>query len=353
MATTDRHIALETLTEQTVVQVATPQSVGKGVIWQSEKLIITNAHIVDGNPIVTVRNAANKKVQSTVLYIDEVYDLAFLALPEHWNITPIQLNTTYEREQIIWTNGQALQLDHTKPEPNEITYLKVYSHIDTEDSGAPIFNMTGELLGIHTALMTSIYDESFALPSSYILQALASFDTMNRAVSMRCFNCGTIVSAVNRVNHACPSCEIKLTLPSEEEPYQPEGLCRTIEALIEILGYNAILSRKGPYAWEIEEGSATIEIIYNESAGYVIGDAYLCLLPKNHQQAIYQYLLRQNYAIQGLNFSIREDDIVLSLIIYERDLNHDTGLKLFKHLFDMADYYDNILVEEYGARWKS
>jgi serine protease Do len=31
----------------------------------------------------------------------------------------------------------------------------------------------------------------------------------------------------------------------------------------------------------------------------------------------------------------------------------DTGMKLFKYLFEKADYYDNILVEEYGAIWKN
>ena len=67
---------------------------------------------------------------------------------------------------------------------------------------------------------------------------------------------------------------------------------------------------------------------------------------------LYQYLLKQNYTIKGLNFSIKEEDIVLSLLISERDLNTETGKKLFQHLFDRADYFDNILVEQYGAKWK-
>jgi len=57
--------------------------------------------------------------------------------------------------------------------------------------------------------------------------------------------------------------------------------------------------------------------------------------------------------MEGLNFSIKEQDIILSLLIYDRYLNVDTGIQLFKHLFEKADYYDNILVEEYGALWKT
>ena len=67
---------------------------------------------------------------------------------------------------------------------------------------------------------------------------------------------------------------------------------------------------------------------------------------------LYQYLLQQNYEIEGLNFSVKGEEVVLSLQIYDRYLNIQTGNKLFKHLFDKADYYDNILVEQFGARWK-
>ena len=84
-----------------------------------------------------------------------------------------------------------------------------------------------------------------------------------------------------------------------------------------------------------------------------MGDASLCSLPKENINPLYEYLLKQNYEIEGLTFSIKENDIVLSLLIYDRYLNMDTGMKLFKYLFEKADYYDNILVDKYGAIWKN
>jgi serine protease Do len=44
--------------------------------------------------------------------------------------------------------------------------------------------------------------------------------------------------------------------------------------------------------------------------------------------------------------------VVLSLLIFDRYLNLSTGIKLFRHLFERADYYDNVLVEKYGALWR-
>ena len=111
------------------------------------------------------------------------------------------------------------------------------------------------------------------------------------------------------------------------------------------------MTRKGPNDWEVERGSATIHIIYNETDGYIVGDAILCRLSENPTQALYQYLLKQNNQLKGLNFSIKGTDIVLSVLIFERDLNMETGSILFQNLFERADYYDNVLVEEFGAKW--
>ncbi|NJN78596.1 MAG: YbjN domain-containing protein [Saprospiraceae bacterium] len=117
------------------------------------------------------------------------------------------------------------------------------------------------------------------------------------------------------------------------------------------MGYQIKLARKGPNAWEVNQGSATILIIYNEKDGYIIGDAILCRLSKSPTEQLYQYLLQQNYLLKGLNFSVKGTDIVLSVLIFERDLNMETGAILLKNLFERADYYDNVLVEKYGAEW--
>ena len=122
--------------------------------------------------------------------------------------------------------------------------------------------------------------------------------------------------------------------------------------MLEKAGHNVQLSRRGPNNWEMQKGSAKINISYYEKTGLITGDAYLCLLPQRNIKKLYEYLLRQNYETESLTFSIKEQDIILSLLIYDRYLNVDTGLKLFEHLFERADYYDNILVEEYGALWK-
>ena len=67
---------------------------------------------------------------------------------------------------------------------------------------------------------------------------------------------------------------------------------------------------------------------------------------------MYEYLLRENYNNSGLTLSLHDRDIVLSFLIFEQYLNEETGKQMLSDLSQKADYYDNVLVEQFGAHWK-
>ena len=130
-------------------------------------------------------------------------------------------------------------------------------------------------------------------------------------------------------------------------------VARTIELILEKTGHNISLARVGPDSWEIRQGSAKISITYDErNGGLISADAWLAELPKENAAPIYSYLLRENYGLKNLTLSVDEQDIVLSLLIFDRYLNEETGLQMFTEMFEKADFYDDILVKEFGAKWK-
>ncbi len=124
-----------------------------------------------------------------------------------------------------------------------------------------------------------------------------------------------------------------------------------IQVLLEALGLDANLLRQGPYNWQIKQGSAMIDIAYHEQSGLIIGEAVLCKIPTNNRSPLFKYLLTENDSLEGLTFSVRDDQVILSLLIHDRQFNTQKGKKLFQMLLDKADYYDNILVEKFGAEW--
>jgi serine protease Do len=149
----------------------------------------------------------------------------------------------------------------------------------------------------------------------------------------------------------CPNCgqKVEMPKPQQEGEYKPTGAALTIETILEQLGKDVKLSRRGPYNWEVEEGSARIYINYNQD-GFIVCDSFLCTLPKANIGTMYEFLLRENYALENMMFSVLNQDIILSTFIFDQYLTYETGLEAVKNLFKSADKYDTILIEQYGAQ---
>ncbi|GJM32348.1 MAG: protease [Saprospiraceae bacterium] len=348
---------------EVVIQIATPYSTGTGFYLSEANLIVTNEHIVRDNRQVAVEGCKLEKQLAQVVFIDQRYDLAFLAVDNSDDLPTVPLGTSSlvkEGDPILaighpygfkYSATQGI-VSNTLHEKNDINYIQHDAALNPGNSGGPLVNTKGEVVGVNTFIVRDGNSIGFSLPVSYLHEALKEFSKFPGEIGTRCFSCSNLVTEKNIDNGYCPHCGAKITLPNAVEDYEPVGVPKTIEEMLERTGHPVKLSRRGLNIWEIQQGSARISIAYYEKNGLITGDAYLCLLPKEKIKPLYEYILRQNYEMEGLSFSIRGQDIILSLLIYDRYLNIDTGLHLFNHLFAKADFYDNILVEQYGALWK-
>ena len=137
-----------------------------------------------------------------------------------------------------------------------------------------------------------------------------------------------------------------------KDEYVPVGTAKMIEDILKNLKKNVRLSRRGKNFWEINEGSAKINVSFSEQNGFIISDAHLARIPKEGIKDIYEFLLRENDKLDHLTFSVNKQDIVLSSIIFDKYLNEQTATTILEKHFERADHYDNILVEQFGAIWK-
>ena len=129
------------------------------------------------------------------------------------------------------------------------------------------------------------------------------------------------------------------------------GAAKTIEEILKDLGKDVRLAREGVNTWSVKEGSAKIKIAYNAENYFIAGDAYLCQMPTDVAKIkpLYQYLLQENYRMNGLVLSCVKQNIVLSCIMYDLDMTKETGVASFRNLFKKADEYDDFLKLEYGC----
>ena len=346
-----------------VIQIATPYTTGTGFYLRDYNMIVTNEHVIRENRAVVVEGEVLKKQLSRVLFTDPKHDLAFLEVKKDTNMPTVHMATGKEINEgdPVIAMGHPFGLKYTATKgivsnvqhlQNDINYLQHDAALNPGNSGGPLVDEDGHIIGVNTFVIKDGNSIGFSLPINYLEDSIKEFVKGDGAIGVRCHSCTNIVYENTVEQTYCPHCGNKVQIPSLVEEYEAVGVSKTIENLLEKLGYDVRLARRGPKIWEVQKGSAKINVSYYEKSGLIVGDAFLCTLPKQNIKPIYEYMLIENYHIEGLTLSVKGQDIILSLLIYDRYLNEDTGMKLFQHLFERADHYDNILVEEYGALWK-
>lgn len=346
-----------------VVQIATPFSTGTGFLLAKEGVIVTNAHVVQGNRAVVIESAIISRQMADVLFLDERHDIALIAAPAISEAPEAILSSESELKagDVVIAVGHPFGLQYTatqgivsnaRQEQDDVFYIQHDAALNPGNSGGPLINDKGEVAGINTFMIRNGNSIGFSLPAAYLREAIQAFMTGGGEVAARCPSCSVVVFESTIKQHYCPNCGAEVSLPSSATDYEPIGMAYTIETMLAHCGHDVRIARRGPDSWEIIQGSARIEISYFEKNGLIIGEALLCLLPTENLKELYEFLLRQNYELEGLTLSVQGHDIILSLLIYDRYLNVETGVKLLEKLFEKADYYDNILVERFGASWR-
>jgi len=344
-----------------IIQISTPYGSGSGFYVKEFNLIATNRHVIAECDEVTIRGMHFEKTVARVLFSDAVHDLAFLEAPANVELGEESLleRTVFAGERII-AIGHPMGLKYTATQGivskeerifNGVKYIQIDAAINPGNSGGPLINERGNIVGINTFIYRDGESLGFAVPVRYLLQNLHDYQKHTGSIAIRCTSCQNIITENELDGKYCSFCgNIINTTEFNKKTYEAVGTAKTIEDIICKLGKDIRLTRIGQNAWDVEEGTALVKITYNQSVGYIYNDAVLCTLPKDNIGAIYEYLLKENYTMQGNSFSVWEQKIILGSIIHKDDIDIENGTELYKRLLSKADYYDNILINQFGCQ---
>jgi len=344
-----------------LIQISTPQGTGTGFYLSDYNVIVTNNHVVQNNSEVVISGKVIPECMSPVFFNDPKYDLAFIRVPQEMNVTPVKLGLdrpVSDGEKVI-AIGHPYGLKFTATEGivskakrlhNGLNYIQIDAAINPGNSGGPLVNENGEIIGINTFIIAGGNNLGFALPDEYLLESLNEYKQHFGEMAVRCSSCMNIVTQQNIDGEYCPFCGTKVVLPvlTNKDEYKPVGVNALMEDILTELGKDVKLARRGQYSWEIKENSASIRINYNEN-GFIVGDAYICRLPKVNIGNVYEFLLKENDKTEGILFCVHNQDIILSTLIFDQYLTFETGKVIFGNLFKKADYYDDFLIQNYGC----
>jgi serine protease Do len=159
---------------------------GTGFIVSSDGLIFTNRHVVnDEKAEYTVLTNDGKKFPAKVLARDPVQDIALLKIENVQNLTPVKLGDSDKLEigQTVIAIGNVLGEFRNSVSVGVISGLgrtitatgggtvevledviQTDAAINRGNSGGPLLNLKGEVIGINTAMVSGAQNVGFAIP---------------------------------------------------------------------------------------------------------------------------------------------------------------------------------------------
>jgi serine protease Do len=349
------------LYKQVIVQIATPESTGTGFYVKAFNLIVTNHHVINGYGNVTIKGKSFAKQFTKVVYSDAQHDLAFL-LPPATHEMPEAIIGDYANVQdgdSVLAIGHPFGLNYTSTlgvisrrdrVSNGLHYIQIDAAINPGNSGGPLVNQAGEIIGVNTFIIRGGDNLGFALPTSYLITCLQQYCTIYGESAVACGACDFLVTK-NNIDHQkyCPNCgsEISLIKYKEEKKQAITGISKIIEDTLTGLGFDAELSRISTNYWEVNQNNILVKIAFNPGNSFVICDAYLADLPSVNLKQLYNYLLKENFNLRGMQLCTNVQDIILSSLNYDLYMSPELCSKNFKLFFEKAQVYHEHLINEF------
>ena len=160
----------------------TAQSVGTGFIVNPNGMLVTNSHVVHGRSQVKVVLLDNRSFDAPVLFDDPQKDLALVQLPVH-NLPVLMAgdSTTVKKGAEVVAIGTALGEPHIVTrgiisgldiEVNGKKYLQTDAALNHGNSGGPLIDDAGEVIGVNTMVASNAQQVGYAIPMAVVLDVL-------------------------------------------------------------------------------------------------------------------------------------------------------------------------------------
>ena len=160
-----------------LVQIVTPTGDGSGFVVSHDGLIVTNAHVVDQYPSVSVRLVNGQSHTGRVLGRDETLDLAVIKVDSRQAWQPMTLGEAADidvGDEVIalgFPLGDELGRDYTVTTGivsslrthGSVERIQTDAALNPGNSGGPLVDRDGRVIGVNTSTATDYEGISFAI----------------------------------------------------------------------------------------------------------------------------------------------------------------------------------------------
>jgi serine protease Do len=178
------------------------QGAGSGFFISADGLIVTNNHVVDGAEKIRVRLADDTEMQAKIVGRDAATDVAIIKIDGKGPFNPLSLGDSDLLRVGEWVMavGNPLAMEHTvtvgvvsakgrtlgiSPDANSRSFedfIQTDAAINMGNSGGPLVNVRGEVVGINTAINAAGQNLGFAIPVNTIKMVLPQLKEKGKVV---------------------------------------------------------------------------------------------------------------------------------------------------------------------------
>jgi serine protease Do len=177
------------------------QSLGSGFIISADGYIMTNAHVVDHADKITVRLTDKREFRAKVIGADKRTDVALLKI-DATSLPKVNVGDPNKMKVGEWvvaigspfgfdssvTAGIVSAKGRSLPQDNFVPFIQTDVAINPGNSGGPLFNMSGEVVGINSQIYTRSGGSmglSFAIPIDVATQVADQLRTSGKVTRGR------------------------------------------------------------------------------------------------------------------------------------------------------------------------
>jgi serine protease Do len=172
-----------------VVSVETPSGLGSGFLVNEDGYVVTNNHVIEGETRISVvlyqqtdTGLVRKRVEDVeIVALNPFVDLALLKLPpqKDLKLRPVYLGSTEDLNagDEVFAVGNPLGLERSVSQGivstlnrnfEGLIYLQTDTAINPGNSGGPLFNLSGEVVGVTNMGFVGADNLGFAIPVTYV-----------------------------------------------------------------------------------------------------------------------------------------------------------------------------------------
>jgi len=183
---------------------------GTGFAVSSNGYIVTDFHVIQGNDTVYVQNAAGESYKAKVIYSDPATDVAVLkikdtsfkalgAIPYAFKKSETDIGENvftvgYPRDAMVFSPGF---LTASSGINGDTTQYQISTPVNFGNSGGPLLDNKGNLIGIIKAKDLHVEGAAFAVKSNYLLKVIQDMpDSLKSNLNI---NSRNVLASLNRV----------------------------------------------------------------------------------------------------------------------------------------------------------